>query len=294
MYNLSYFLTTYNKLPYLKIVLEDLIANRLEDEEIVISDGGSTDGTKEYLEKLFAEGKIDYFFSGKDKGESHGLNRAMLACTGTILKVLTDDDVYCYEAIREVKEYMLRNEDVDMIGADGYDNYTGGQLEFMNHVALFEEWKKDGEPFSFYGPGLFIKKASLSLTGLFNGMVKFIDSEYCYRATSLSIKLVWYSKPVFIRMINEESNTLKFIKQATLEKELTDVYRKVSTGRSIVTAKGKRTVNLLKRRAYDFIHNRSSQIAKNTFQNDILKGFDALKLQLKKEWNGFQQKPFID
>ena len=42
---LSYVLTTYNKLPYLRQVLERLVAARQADEEIVVVDGGSTDAT---------------------------------------------------------------------------------------------------------------------------------------------------------------------------------------------------------------------------------------------------------
>ncbi|WP_460620260.1 glycosyltransferase, partial [Hymenobacter qilianensis] len=57
-YALSYILTTYNKLPYLKQVLERLMAARQEDEEIVVADGGSKDGTVEYLQGLYAAGRI--------------------------------------------------------------------------------------------------------------------------------------------------------------------------------------------------------------------------------------------
>ena len=59
--NLSYIITTFQKLPYLKIVLPELIANRLDDEEIVIIDGGSKDGTAEWLQELHAQNKIQQF-----------------------------------------------------------------------------------------------------------------------------------------------------------------------------------------------------------------------------------------
>ena len=42
-YTLSYVLTTFNKLDYLKITLPLLIEARKPDEEIVVVDGGSTD-----------------------------------------------------------------------------------------------------------------------------------------------------------------------------------------------------------------------------------------------------------
>jgi glycosyltransferase involved in cell wall biosynthesis len=57
-YRISYVVTTYNKLPYLKQVLERLIAARLSDEEIVVTDGGSKDGTPDYLRGLYEAGQI--------------------------------------------------------------------------------------------------------------------------------------------------------------------------------------------------------------------------------------------
>ena len=60
---LSYVTATKNKLPYIKIGLGKLIAAKKSDEEILVADGASTDGTAEYLAELKAAGKIDYFVS---------------------------------------------------------------------------------------------------------------------------------------------------------------------------------------------------------------------------------------
>ena len=144
----------------------------------MVYDGGSKDGTKEFLQQLYDNGKIQFFKSEKDTGESHGTNRAMLACKGEILKVLTDDDIYCYEAIRECKNYMLLNKELDMIGADGYDNHNNLDLQFMSHQKFYLNWVNKKEPFAFYGPGFFIRKSSIPLIGLFNCTVKFIDTDF--------------------------------------------------------------------------------------------------------------------
>ena len=57
-YRISYVLTTYNKLPYLKQVLGRLVETRRDDEEIVVCDGGSKDGTPAYLQELYDAGLI--------------------------------------------------------------------------------------------------------------------------------------------------------------------------------------------------------------------------------------------
>ena len=80
--NLSYIIATKNKLPYLKIALEKLIANKKEGEEILVADGASTDGTKEYIEELERAGKIDFYISEPDYAESHALNKLFLKAQG--------------------------------------------------------------------------------------------------------------------------------------------------------------------------------------------------------------------
>ena len=78
-FSLSYVMTTFNKFEYLKIAVTELINECLSDEEIVIVDGGSTDGSIEYLSILKDQGKIHQFISAKDYGEAHGINKAMMA-----------------------------------------------------------------------------------------------------------------------------------------------------------------------------------------------------------------------
>ena len=82
---LSYVITTFNKLPYLKEVMRLLLQNVQPDEEIVIVDGASTDGTKEYLQNLYNEGLIQQLISEKDLGEAHGFNKALLLAKGDLV-----------------------------------------------------------------------------------------------------------------------------------------------------------------------------------------------------------------
>ncbi|RAK65775.1 glycosyltransferase [Hymenobacter edaphi] len=263
---LSYYITTFNKLPYLKVALQDLIDNRKPDEEIVVADGGSKDGTPEWLAELLAAGKIQHFITAPDRGEAHGVNRALMACRGTVLKWINDDDVFCYPAIEECKQFLLDNPEYDVIGADGYDNYTGQELELVTHLPHFNKWKAEKEPFGFYGPGLMLRRSALTLIGLTHALSRFVDNEYTYRITSLPIKMAWYRKPVFVRIINPDSNTLKFLNIKRVEQGLNDVYREIATGRPVSQAKRERMINAVKRKVYDLLYRRSSTIAPEKYE----------------------------
>jgi glycosyltransferase involved in cell wall biosynthesis len=211
-YSLSYVLTSFNKLDYLKITLPLLIAACKPDEEIVVVDGGSTDGTKDYLEQLFKENKIHALLSEKDKGEAHGINKALFLAKGALIKIITDDDLYDFDAIQACKKYMLEHRETDVLGFDGYSCKVVEKPKFekTNFIEGFQHWKKDGSAFLFCGLSLLIRKSSLAYLGLFNANYKIIDMEYSLRITSMKSKIAFYTGHAFINIINPASNSVKF------------------------------------------------------------------------------------
>ncbi|MBF9143438.1 glycosyltransferase [Hymenobacter properus] len=209
MYTLSYVLTTYNKLPFLRQVTERLIAARQPDEEIVVCDGGSSDGTKEYLQALFEAGKIQQFVSERDKGEAHGFNKGFMRARGVLLKLITDDDAFCYPAIAEAKQFMLANPEVDVLTGN-----TGLiHLEHLETVSLYDDvadnfrrWLDQKEVVWMIGLPLIIRRESLALTGLLHTGSVQVDTEFTYRITSLNVNLAWSTAIISVRLENPQSN----------------------------------------------------------------------------------------
>lgn len=208
-YALSYVLTTFNKLPYLKQVVERLVAARQPDEEIVVADGGSKDGTPEYLQGLFDAGLIQQYVSERDKGEAHGFNKAMLRARGELLKLVTDDDAFSYAAIGEAKRFMLAHPEVDVLTGN-----TGLiHLEKLESATLYDDvaenfrrWLDHQEVVWMIGLPLIIRRNSLALTGLFHTGVVQVDTEFTYRITSLNVNLAWSTAMLSVRLENPQSN----------------------------------------------------------------------------------------
>jgi glycosyltransferase involved in cell wall biosynthesis len=220
---LSYILTTFNKLDYLSITLPLLIQSKKEDEEIVIVDGGSTDGTVDYLKKLYSEKKIDQFISEKDFGEAHGTNKAMLLSKGELIKIITDDDIFYYPAINDCKDFMLKHKQIDILGFDGFGfntNHSTYSFKTIDYVKGFEKWQANKTPFLFCGLSFMMRKTSLAYMGLFNVNYKIVDIEYAIRVSSMKTKIAFYTGMGYVNIVNPQSNSHKFYETIAKEREM--------------------------------------------------------------------------
>jgi glycosyltransferase involved in cell wall biosynthesis len=207
---LSYILTTYNKLPYLKSTLPLLLQNVGEEEEIIITDGGSQDGSAEYIKAAIHSKANCHFICEKDFGEAHGLNKALLIARGDIIKVITDDDFFDYRAIRLCRDFMLAN-GCDLIGGNGVGcRLTDADFTYHDYAPQYQQWLKDRKTFFFSGLSLMLSRRSIPLLGLFHTGIKMVDLEYCLRATSLPIKMAYYPGYMYCNIVNPSSNSAKF------------------------------------------------------------------------------------
>ncbi|MCC8425728.1 glycosyltransferase [Mucilaginibacter sp. UR6-11] len=194
--NLSYIITTRNRLPFLKITLERLISGLQHDEEIVVVDSESTDGSKEYLKQLLERSKIQQFISEPDKNQAHGWNKAMLLAKGILIKKIIDDDVFCYDAIRKCKLYMLQNPQVDIVISNDLSSELKNHQTISRHSRLpqFENWRKASVPsFTFGDVHMLIRRGSLAYIGLYNILYTMMDWEFSLRASYLKANISYYT-----------------------------------------------------------------------------------------------------
>ena len=195
-YSISYIVATRNRLTFLKIALETLIKEIQAGEEIVVVDGDSTDGSKEYLQQLFEQRKIHQFVSEPDRNQAHAWNKAMLMAKGIVIKKIIDDDVFCYSAIRKCKDYMLGNAAVDAVISNDLSSTLVNYKEIQKHSRLpqFKNWLGRETPsFTFGDVHMLIRKSSLAFIGLYNTNFVMMDWEYSLRISYLQANIVYYT-----------------------------------------------------------------------------------------------------
>lgn len=97
---LSILMPVYNELPFIDTVIDRVRRVQLEqiNKEIIVVDDCSTDGTREYLQKLSAEPWSDdgadlrIIFQAKNEGKGSAIRRAMQEATGDIV-IIQDADL---------------------------------------------------------------------------------------------------------------------------------------------------------------------------------------------------------
>lgn len=223
---LSYLIATKNKLPYLRVGIGKLIANKKEDEEILVADGGSSDGTPQYLAELKKAGMIDYFISEPDSGEAHAQNKLLFAAKGTLITSINDDDVFHFKTIAAIKDFMLDHPEIDMTGADGgfKDQSAGKTVRPFYYEESYRKWQSDHTPFESCGLGLVYRRSSLPLLGLWNTSYKRLDAEFMLRNTSGKANIAWYTGHAYVNISVPQSTSLVYMK--TIKKE-TEVLHKL-------------------------------------------------------------------
>lgn len=113
----SYLITTRNRCEYLAKTLDNVREFITPEDELIIIDGESTDGTRELVEKN--RDIVSNFVSEPDRGESHAFNKGVFRARGKYIKPITDDDYFYPKAIHKLVATMDENPDIDVLIAGG-------------------------------------------------------------------------------------------------------------------------------------------------------------------------------
>ncbi len=119
---ISVLLPVYNGLPYIEEAVASVTGQDFDDWELVISDNGSSDGTRDYLASL-CDPRIRVFLQPEDLGIFGNVNFLLSEARATVAKMLCADDELLPHCLSEVADVSGRSS-VPMIGC-----YAAGDVE---------------------------------------------------------------------------------------------------------------------------------------------------------------------
>ena len=87
---ISIVVPTLNQAAFIEQTLASIVGQNWPRTEIIVIDGGSTDGTREIVGRY----PVAHFISEKDRGQADAINKGMRLAKGDILAWLNSDDYY--------------------------------------------------------------------------------------------------------------------------------------------------------------------------------------------------------
>ncbi len=97
---ISIVVPTLNQAAYIEQTLASIVGQGWPRLELIVMDGGSTDGTRGIVEKFGAQ--VTRFISERDRGQADAINKGMRLAMGDILAWLNSDDYYLPQTLERV------------------------------------------------------------------------------------------------------------------------------------------------------------------------------------------------
>jgi len=204
-----------NNKEYIEETILSVIHQTYSNIEFVVVDGGSTDGTLEYIKKY--EGSIDYWISEPDKGIYQAMNKSLKLVSGDYVHFLNSDDHFVDRRIIERIINHFISSKAQLIYGDilMFNKRKGfGWLRHSDVSQLYYLFKGIPQQAFFYDMDLFNKY------GNFDESFKIIaDLEFLLRVTrKFKIKTKYVKMPVVVFNAGATSSDME-----TIEKERVSV-----------------------------------------------------------------------
>lgn len=174
----SIIIPSFNQASFIERTLESVLGQGDVDLEVLVFDGGSTDGTVEILKRY--DDRITWE-SGEDGGQADAINRGLYAATGDVLAYLNSDDIYYPNTLERVEEHFRGNPESLIVygNADHIDEQDDVIETFPTESWSYERL---GEICFISQPSVFWRREVIERFGFFDDTLTCaLDYEYWLR-----------------------------------------------------------------------------------------------------------------
>lgn len=168
---ISIVVPSYQQARYVEETIRSILLQGYPDLELMVMDGGSSDGTAELLRRY--DPWLSYWVSERDRGQTHAINKGLERATGEIFAYLNSDDVYEPGALHRAARAFTEHPDADVVhGGCVYMNESGREsFTVRARVRGFESylriWERLAERDFLTQPEVFVRRSALGEVGEF-------------------------------------------------------------------------------------------------------------------------------
>jgi glycosyltransferase involved in cell wall biosynthesis len=186
---ISIIIPSYNKGLYVEQTLKSIFLQKYPNLEVIIQDGGSTDGSLKIIKKYMKKyNKCIKFESKKDNGQLDAINIGLKKATGDIISFINADDIYLNNSFNNITRRYLKNRNCYWFCGRGIvidkNNSENTSIFYKFFIKPYKNLLLSINNYSILlcvnylmQPSVFLNKSVLNKFGIFSGTNKFV-TEY--------------------------------------------------------------------------------------------------------------------
>tara|TARA_Y200000002_G_C22666463_1_gene658186 strand:- start:1329 stop:2180 length:852 start_codon:yes stop_codon:yes gene_type:complete len=179
---ISVIVPSYNSERYIEETLRSIESSQFSEVEYIFVDGGSTDGTMNFVKK--SQHVFSHIISEKDKGQSDAFNKGFRLAAGDYLTWLNSDDVFCQGALSKVIK-IIKKSRRPWYAANMFHIDRDSKILKSCQSGPFESWALKYGVLNVFGPSTIFSRDLYQEFGNFREDFHFcMDTEYWWRLAS--------------------------------------------------------------------------------------------------------------
>ncbi|HEY6881883.1 MAG TPA: glycosyltransferase family 2 protein [Polyangiales bacterium] len=211
---------SYDRLDFIKGCVESVQTQTYGAIEHIVVDGGSTDGTVDFLEEMQRAGKLRYV-SERDDGMYDAINKGMRMASGEVVAYLNTDDRYLPWSVELAVEQLAARK-ADLVFGELCVVAQRASAEARWHLQLYKKFSKRQYTFftAIAQPTVFMKRSLVERVGEFgNGFRLIADCDYWLRAAEAGASIVHIDEVMAVQI--DHAQTLRETQEEALNTEFT-------------------------------------------------------------------------
>jgi glycosyltransferase involved in cell wall biosynthesis len=205
----SVIVPVFNGINFIDFAIKSILNQDYNSVEIIVVNDGSTDGTKEYLDKLIIKNLV--VIHTENKGQSNAINTGVSIAKGDIVGYLSADDILFQTLITNVINTILKNSNAVCVFPDYNLIDTNGNHIKSILIPKFSKKVMFEDLYCFPGPGAFFYKSHfMILNGWDKRFSQIPDFEFWIRLSKYG-EFVKINKELASFRVHESSGSVKKI-----------------------------------------------------------------------------------